>query len=231
MARSARSSKLETRTAPLTLAVRNKSYTARIGLGVRLGYRRRKTAGRWSVIVADGKGGNWLKGVADADDFEESKGRTVLTYWQAQETARDLAHRGDDSSTGGTTKPATVEIALAAYENDLKARHGDLANARRVRGHLTVNLLAKPVALLTVRDLRQWRDGLKSPLRGVEGRRPPRNGTAIPRRRSLPAQSIGSAMRCVLPSISPPVRTSELLTGEPGTLFCRPSAMRLSPAI
>jgi integrase len=200
MARSARSSELETRTARLALAVRNKSYTARIGPGVRLGYRRRKTTGRWSVIVADGKGGNWLKGFADADDFEESNGCTVLTYWQAQEAARRLAQGGDRSTTVDITKPATIEVVLAAYENDLKARHGDVANARRVRGHLTPSLLAKPVALLTVRDLRQWREGLNNPLR--RGRK--REATAEKSRdfdKTLTAGSINrlcSALRAAL---------------------------------
>jgi hypothetical protein len=89
MARSARSSKLETRSTRLALPVREagKSYTVRIGPGVRLGYRRKKTAGRWSVIVADGKRGNWLKAFGDADDFEEANGSTVLNFWQAQDIA------------------------------------------------------------------------------------------------------------------------------------------------
>ena len=59
---------------PLTIAYRDAgvngfipygNIAAGIGPGLRLGYRRRATAGRWSVICTDGKGGNWLKAFAD----------------------------------------------------------------------------------------------------------------------------------------------------------------------
>jgi hypothetical protein len=61
MARRSRSTQLETRTGRLKLPPRKKPYTARIAPGVRLGYRRNATAGTWSVIAADGHGGNWMK--------------------------------------------------------------------------------------------------------------------------------------------------------------------------
>src|SRR5262245_55000118 len=86
MARSIRSSSLETRTARLKLAQRKKPYTARIAPGVRLAYRRRLTAGRWIVFGADGAGGSWERAFADADDFEDANGETILDFWQA--TAR-----------------------------------------------------------------------------------------------------------------------------------------------
>jgi hypothetical protein len=77
MARNTRSPKLETRTTRLRLPLRWKPYTARVGPGVRLGYRRNATAGSWSVIAANGKGGNWMKGFAVADDHEEANGDNV----------------------------------------------------------------------------------------------------------------------------------------------------------
>ena len=79
MARSIRSSSLESRTGRLKLASRWKPYTARVAPGVRLGYRRNKTAGRWSVIAADGKGGAWMKAFAEADDFEALPEETELS--------------------------------------------------------------------------------------------------------------------------------------------------------
>src|SRR5262245_64460536 len=147
MARRLRSAKLETRTARLKLAIRKKPYTARVAPGVRLAYRRNETAGSWSVIAADGKGGNWMKGFATADDYEETNGETVLDFWQAQERARIIA-RGRKDPDADSGKPTTVSGSLDSYEADLKARGGDAYNARRVRVHLPDTLANETVALL-----------------------------------------------------------------------------------
>jgi integrase len=160
MARRLRSPKLETRTARLKLAIRKKPYTARVGPGVRVAYRRNETAGSWSVIAADGKGGNWMKQFSAADDYEDANGTDVLDFWQAQDRARTIArgHRDPDADSG---KPVTVGEALHRYEADLKARDGDAYNARRVRIHMSDTLANETVALLTSpRKFRQWRDGL-----------------------------------------------------------------------
>lgn len=154
---------METRTARLKLPQRKKSYTASIGPGLRLGYRRRATAGRWSAVCADGKGGNWLKAFADADDFEDANGKTVLTYWQAADRARLLA-RGEHDKPGDGDRPMTVAEVLAAYETDLQARGGGISSVARVRLHLPAKLGNQSVALLMSRELKQWRDGLRKAL-------------------------------------------------------------------
>jgi integrase len=162
VARSIRSSALENRTQRLKLAPRWKPYTVRVAPGVRLGYRRREVGGGWSVIAADGKGGNWLKAFAHADDYETANGETVLDFWQAQDRARVLARGGGNNpDSASDTKPATVSEALDHYEADLRTRGGDVANVARVRTHLLRGLRQKPVALLTARELRRWRDMLK----------------------------------------------------------------------
>jgi site-specific recombinase XerD len=156
MARRPRAARLETRTARLKLKFRKKPYDfTSISAGIQLGYRRCKDAGRWVVKVADGHGSYWTKRVAYADDHENADGEHILTWWQAQDKARALA-RGKDA--GG--RPATVAEALADYEADLIARSGSPANARRVRTLLPSTMLAKPVALLTARELKHLRDGL-----------------------------------------------------------------------
>ena len=157
MARSPRASRLESRTARLKLPVRRKPHDfTTISPGIALGYRRNHAAGTWVVRVADGKGGNWTKRVALADDFEDSDPANVLDWWQAIETARKLA-RGSDADAG---RPVTVGDAVAAYERDLTARGNSVANAGRIRVHLTPTLATKPVGLLTARELAAWRDGL-----------------------------------------------------------------------
>ena len=162
MARSTRSSQLETRTARLKLAPRKKPYSVRIAVGVRLGYRRIETAGRWNVIAADGKGGNWMKAFATADDYEEANGDSVLDFWQTQERARVLARNGrdGDATSGDPNKPTTVGEALDTYQADLKTRGGDVSSVARVRKHLPPALSGKLVALLNMRELRDWRDRL-----------------------------------------------------------------------
>ena len=158
MARHVRSSKIETRTQRLKLAVDSAPYFARIGRGLAIGYRRNQTAGTWIVRAADGKGGNWTRSFATADDFEEADGDQVLDFWGAQDRARQLARGKGDTDDG--TKPVTIAQALDRYAADLKARGGLVYNAERVRFHLSPPLLARPVSLLTVRELRRWRDSL-----------------------------------------------------------------------
>ena len=157
MARRPRAARLEARTARLKLPVRRKPHDfTTISPGIALGYRRCASAGRWVVKVADGHGGHWTKALGLADDFEDADGEHVLTWWQAQDKARALA-RGKDSDS---VRPGTVAEALADYEKDLIARSASPANARRVRALLSPTMLAKPVALLTARELKHMRDTL-----------------------------------------------------------------------
>jgi integrase len=157
MARRPRAARLETRTARLKLKVRKKPYDfTSIAPRIGLGYRRCKSAGRWVVKVADGHGGNWTKVVGIADDHEDADGEHIFSWWQAQDQARALA-RGKDSAGG---RPDTVAEALADYEADLIARGGSPTNAHRVRTLLPPTILAKPVALLTARELKHVRDRL-----------------------------------------------------------------------
>lgn len=155
MARRTRSSVLETRSVRLKLPVRKKPYWQKLAEGLSLGYRRNAGPGTWSMRVANGKGGNWIKAIAPADDYEGTAG--ALTFWDAQTKARELA-RG--SAVDDSSKPVTVSEALAAYEADLLARGGEVANATRVKFHLPASFGSKLVAQLGARELRAWRDGL-----------------------------------------------------------------------
>jgi|SRR5271166_4417010 len=144
MARSTRSSQLETRTARLRLAIRRKPYTAKVSPGIRLAYRRTATSGTWSVLVADGRGNARLSKFALADDYEEANGSSVLDYGQALDRARALA-RGEPQ--GG--RPITVAQALDAYALDLRARGAEVRNARRPLAHLAPALANRAVACPT----------------------------------------------------------------------------------
>ncbi|QHP72181.1 site-specific integrase [Bradyrhizobium sp. LCT2] len=151
MARRTRSAFLENRTARLKLATRKKPYTALIAPGIFLAYRRNAGPGTWSV-----KAQGWLKRFALADDHEDANGESVMTYWQALEKAKTLARAGE----GNSEQPISVAEAIEAYEADLEMRGGRKYNATQLRLHLSDALKGKAIALLTERELRDWRAGL-----------------------------------------------------------------------
>jgi integrase len=155
---SIRAPKLETRTARLKLPRRKKPHFVAIAPRIGLGYRRTSGAGTWVVRAADGHGGNWTKAFAVADDFEDSNGNSVLTFWDAQDRARALARADEGNSSA--ERPATVGEAIDAYTADLLARGARKANATQLAFNVPDTLAAKPVATLSARELRVWRNGM-----------------------------------------------------------------------
>jgi integrase len=157
MARKISFSALESRSARLRLKIRRRPYSGpSLARGISLMYRRNKTNGTWVLKASDGHGAYWTKGFGLADDFEDSDGKNVLTFYEAQDAAKQLA-RGED---GSDTAPITVDGALKDYRRDLEARNANPYNAESPRVHLTPVLLAKPVQLLNAPELKKWRDGL-----------------------------------------------------------------------
>jgi hypothetical protein len=150
MARRTRSANLENRTNRLKLAIRKRVYTTLIAPGIFLCYRRNEGPGTWSVMRG------WMKRFGLADDFEDANGDTVMDYWQALKRAKTLARAGE----GNDDTPISVAAAVEAYELDLQMRAGRKYNATQLRLHLPDTLMSKAVALLSERDLRNWRAGL-----------------------------------------------------------------------
>ncbi|MGX9426135.1 MULTISPECIES: site-specific integrase [Bradyrhizobium] len=158
MARKVSFSALESRSARLRLRIRRRPYSGpSLARGIMLLYRRNKTNGTWVLKASDGHGAYWTKGFALADDFEDSDGKSILTFYEAQDAAKRLA-RGEDGSTDNA--PITIDSALKDYRRDLISRNANPYNAEHPRLHLTGALLSKPVALLTAADLKKWRDSL-----------------------------------------------------------------------
>jgi integrase len=151
MARRTRSAFLENRTSRLKLAARKKPYAQLVAPGIFLAYRRNAGPGTWSV-----KCNGWLKRFGLADDHEDANGESVMTYWQALEKAKTLARAGETN----TEQPISVAEAVDGYETDLRTRGGRKYNATQLRLHLSDALKNKAVALLTERELRDWRAGL-----------------------------------------------------------------------
>src|SRR5262245_18986529 len=157
-------SKLESRSVRLALKPHRQPVYERIGRGVWLGYRRTKTAGTWLVrCVKDGP--RWTKRFADADDYEESNQKSVMTYFEAQTYARTLAGAGKDGTATLSNRPVTVGEAVDDYEADLKQRGKDTRNALVIRFHLkdAKGLANIVVSALEPTDFKPWNqtfDGL-----------------------------------------------------------------------
>jgi integrase len=154
-------SPFESASARLKLPIKEnkKPYWERLGPGLSLGYRRNDHAGSWSIRAADGVGGEWLKRIGTADDYEHSNGKDVLSFEQAVAEARRL-YRGKDDADHDPSKPVTLDEALTSYKADLQARSANPYNADWARYHLTPSLLSKPLALINSDELKAWRDRL-----------------------------------------------------------------------
>jgi integrase len=139
----------------LKLPIRGKPFWLQIGDGLYLGYRRNQKNGSWSGRKSDGRGGNFIKVIGPADDFEGIPG--ALDFWQAQAKIREL-FLGTNGFDHG--KLVTVAEALAEYRDDLVARGGETANAARVEHHLSPTLAKKIVAGLSARDFKAFRKEL-----------------------------------------------------------------------
>jgi integrase len=158
MPRQTRSSRLQSRSSRLKLAVGSKPHDfTSIAPGVGLGYRRNRAGpGAWVLRVANRKGGYQTRNIGLADDLADADGDRVLSFFQAVEHGRKLAN-GDAPEAGSLL---TVGAAVDEYARDLAAREAGSGNASRIRKHLPPALAAKPVAILTARELSAWRDGL-----------------------------------------------------------------------
>ena len=95
MARKVRHSALESRSARLRLQIRRKPYSGpSLARGISLMYRRNKTNGTWVLKASNGHSAYWTKGFALADDFEDSDGKNVLTFYEAQDAAKTIGTWG-----------------------------------------------------------------------------------------------------------------------------------------
>jgi integrase len=155
-----RNSKVESASQRSKLEARRAPYWTRLAPGIALGYRRNEGAGSWVVRSNNGNGAEWTKRIGIADDLEPAAPPLVLTFYQAQEVARQLARGHGQDAPVDDGRPETVDEALTNYASDLKARGANVYNARAPRHHLTKVLLDKPVQLLSSKELEAWRNSL-----------------------------------------------------------------------
>jgi integrase len=166
MPRKVKDRKVDTREVRSKLKPRGMPYYCAIGKIDAIGYRRLKGKDgtwHWRRYVGDQNSERDYEWTAlgAADDLSTADGVDVLTFWQAQDKARELIAECAKNRPDADGKIITVTVALDRYKTDLEVRGADVDNVPRVRIHLKDALAERPIALLTVDELKRWRDGLR----------------------------------------------------------------------
>ena len=164
MARTARNSALETRTARARLRIRRTPYFAKIAKGLRLGYYRGAVAGSWVARCYRGAGVYATEALGIADDTLEADGVKVLDYWQAQEQARRWGQRQRLIAEGMLREGSyTVFNAVTDYLAEIQAEKSPAAvqGAKYVfDAWILPDLGAIQVEKLTTDRINRWRNKL-----------------------------------------------------------------------
>jgi len=146
------------------MAIAKRPVFESLGDGISIGYRRNQGAGVWVARRSDGKGGKFERRLGLADDYADADGERVLTFAQASLKAHAFDPITEMAAPAPAAVVVTVRTALDAYERDIRTRNGDVGNVQRVRAHLPGAILDRPVAKLTVGELKAWRDDLAEKL-------------------------------------------------------------------
>ena len=154
MARTVRGGRLETRTARLRLAPRARAYwnpTAKPG--VHLGYRRLVTKnGTWIARTYQGRPGVYeQRAFAQADDYAETDGDEVLTYYQAAQRIAGVAPAVRHSSA------YSVQEAVGSYLEYIARHRKSIVDARsRLTAYALPYFGTRPLSSLTPADFEAW---------------------------------------------------------------------------
>jgi integrase len=150
MAKRVRGSNLESRAARGKLKPRGKPYYTAIGEGLHVGYRKGKAEGKWVVRRYAGDQAYITDTIARADDIADADGVKVLTFWQAQEKAREI---GGKLAYAG---PFRVRDAVQAYLDYLGDRTTAYDGRIRFEKHVLPVLGDVRVDELTADQIREW---------------------------------------------------------------------------
>ena len=165
MGRAVKDAKIDRRDARLKLAVQKEPYWRLISEGCHLGYYRGQRFGTWIARykVAGSSGGYAKKTLGQADDVRDADGEEILTFKQADDSARAwFAEKA--AGIRPATGPFTVADALDEYTKAFKARTGAIPSDMTSR----VDEIIKPalghheVSKLTQTIISAWHDGRAS---------------------------------------------------------------------
>jgi integrase len=162
MPRRLRDTRLDTRTARLKLSARHEPYWRLIGEGRHLGYRRGVEYSAW-IARYRGDDGRYLKiTLGRPDDIEDADGATVLSFGQAQESARTwFSARSRDDALGIQTSSLTVADIMKDYLDWYSHHRKGLVQTRSVvQTWITPQLGEIEISKLTALRIRKWHESI-----------------------------------------------------------------------
>ena len=125
MPRSQRSNSFGKRTARFRELSAGKEHWTAVDEGVSLGYRRGKTKSVWYVRTYQGGGQYKQRPIGLADDYQDADGEQILTYFQAQNRAKDRARESRNKNRPLPKRSGyTVADAVDAYLNHYRTESG-----------------------------------------------------------------------------------------------------------
>ena len=154
MARSAKDTRLDNRTARLKLE-KGRRYQVTLRDGLALCYRRTSQGyGIWKARIDGPDGREILQRIGAADDYTDADGVTSLNYVQAQDIAREMAqHRPAPSYT--------IRDACSDYLAWFREHRKSIdATEATINAHILPAFADRTVASLTAEDIKAWRDKL-----------------------------------------------------------------------
>jgi integrase len=167
MPRRVRDAALDTRTARSKLKPRGKPYFRVIEPGLHLGYRKpRRGAGAWVVRHYLGEQAYETETIGTTDDFSDADGVAILSYWHAQQKAREqMVARAHTAA--GKHGPLTVGDAMNSYIEFLEGHRKSASDVRYCDSSVIRPRLGNMlVADLTTEELQRWHAELaKAPAR------------------------------------------------------------------
>jgi hypothetical protein len=213
MARRIRDENLVTRAARSRLRGRGKPYYRAVEQGLHLGYRKARGrrgkpagAGKWVIRSYVGKQSYTVETIGVADDLSDADGVAILSFWQAQDLARErMVAR--IRTVHGVLGAFTVKDAVASYIEFLETNRKTAADARyHADAHINSMLGDLEIAALTHEELRRWlADLARTPARlrtkaGEEQQYRPldNDDTEAVRRRQLTANRVLGTLRGAL---------------------------------
>ncbi|MGX9575783.1 tyrosine-type recombinase/integrase [Mesorhizobium sp. f-mel] len=156
MARRVRDATLDSKEARAKLKPRGKPYFKSIGPGLHVGYRKGKEAGRWVVRMYVGDQEYRVETIADADDKLDANGGSILTFWQAQDKAREI-HKAMSGEAGKVAGAYTVKEAVEDYLQWMEGARKSAKDARyRAEALILPEIGDFDVSKLTAKQIRKW---------------------------------------------------------------------------
>jgi integrase len=168
MARTLQDAKLDTRAARLRLKKRREPYWRSISGGLAVGYRKGAKGGSWIARHYSPERGRRYHSIGTADDVADADGAHVLSFAQAQESARKwFAHLARHDRGEFRSGPYTVRECVEEYFAWFQHHRKTAYDARhRVYTHIIPKLGDIQCDRLTTAQIQKWlRDLAAAPAR------------------------------------------------------------------